>query len=175
MKSWPSHDIFLTHGRMSCESPWQSKRRHRMLSVCYDGGKPYRTATFSCRSRRNSVAAKGLQLSRFGSSSICSASYRPIRSGGGGKGCHWNVWNYRNEGTDPKMLNLRCLLISNMIVDFMSLVWWQRNILGTTRKPTHLEFFGAQNARRAPSAFRFVFFQSTGPVESFGATVQWRK
>ena len=88
-----------------------------MLSVCYDGGKPYRTGTFSCRSRRNSVAAKGLQLSRFGSSSICSASYRPIRS----EVEQVAIEKFGTTGMKgPEDAYLRFLLISNMIVDFMS-------------------------------------------------------
>lgn len=140
---------------------------------------PYKncyTATLSGRSRRNSVAAKGLQLSRFGSSSIYSASYRPIRSGGGWTGCHWK----RLELQEWRYPNRRCLIFD--FFDKQYDCWFYVFSMMTAqhirnyKKNQHIWNSLAprmSGGLRPPSVS--CFFQSTGPVESFGATVQWRK
>lgn len=101
---------------MSCESPWQSKRLSYGSIVSYDGAKPYRTATL-WQVTQELCGSEGSATLTFWVF-IHLQRILQTHQEWGWTGCHWNVWNYRNEGT-PNDAYLRFLLISNMIVDFM--------------------------------------------------------
>ena len=176
MKSWPSHDIFLTH------VTWKSMTIQETclyVIVSYDGGSTIPNCQNLWQVTQELCGSEGSPTLTFW---VFIHLQRILQT-------HQEWWRlnrlpFEKFGTTGMKGPRRCLsaylrflLISNMIVDLcMFLVWWQRNILGTTRKTNTFGILWRQECQAGSVRLPFrSFFQSTGPVESFGATVQWRK